>query len=94
MRELLYVRLQPLILPCAWFCSCTGPGDNAKIASTLTQSTFVARVLIQCFTVARYYFVISAHFSKSAVAALHGSALLLHKKHTLFNKRIFPYYLG
>ena len=40
----------------------SGPRANAKIAPALTQSSFVARVLTQQFVVARYYFVISAHF--------------------------------
>ena len=43
-------------------CHALALSGNAKIAPTLTLATFTARVLTQQFTIARYYFVISAHF--------------------------------
>ena len=44
----------------------SGTRGNIKVAPTLSQSTFVARVLTQQFEIAYYYFVISAHFLISA----------------------------
>ena len=65
MRKLLYILMimglnPPYVLDSA---AVSGPSGKAKIATALTQATFVARVLTQQFAIAHYYFVISTHFN-------------------------------